>query len=174
MFHFFGKKSQFELYYSKFNSLPVIKKCRHHKAFTAAYLFVISDSMLSSEKYKSKRLENSKQIFSLLEERYLSKEELSIFDDSVMLLAQILNGKIKPRGDWCFYSGEPTGTFYDLHLCYGDLLYAPDCFADYQHSTLVVRGIAESISFSKVLDEAYELMIEYVKTLSDLYLRENS
>lgn len=159
----------FEMYCSKFNAQPVINKCKYHKAFTAAYLFVISDRVIMLRQGEAQRAVYKQQVASRLGEGNLSKEELSVFGDAVDLLSRVFNNGLTPRCDWCACDeNEPTNPFYDLYVCYGDLLYAPDCLANYQRADALKKGIEEDTSFSKAFKETYELSIEYVKRLVDL------
>ncbi|MBQ9785312.1 MAG: hypothetical protein IJW29_07410 [Clostridia bacterium] len=173
MRHFFEGKSIFEVYDAQFNALTGIKKCKYHKAFTAAYLFVISDFMLTAEKHQQMRAENSKRFSAFLEGRGLSKEEHRVFDDAVKLLERVAAHETEPRGGWCRYRDTSDCFFYNLHLCYGDLLYAPDCLKDYQNAPILLKGDAETGNFADDMSEAYDLLAKYMAEIAVMYVEGN-
>lgn len=180
MFQFFKKGKEnsekkgkepsiFEQYYSKFISEPVIQQCKYYKPFSAAYLYVLSDVMLSDAGDRQKREEKSQEFFSFLDEKRFSKKEWSLFDRSLDLFGQILREEIQPRGDWSFYKGDSDNVLLTLFLCYGDLISSPHYIDDYENAPIKLRGFFENIRFFKEFDIISEIMMEYVQDLKTAY-----
>ncbi len=162
MFGGFREKTHFEVYCKKFDSYPTVKKCKYHKGFTAAFLFVLADLLVRSNSDRQEWFEHSKQAVAFVEKR-LSKEELRIFDDSLTLFARIWNGEVMPRGDWCLHNGENDNPFYNLYLCYGDLLWDSEYLNDYESAPILIRGTVEMVDFFKDMWAIQPLMAEYMQ-----------
>lgn len=162
MFGIFREKTHFEVYCKKFDSYPTVKKCKHHKAFTAAFLFVLADLLVRSNSDRQEWFEHSKQAVAFVE-KYLSKEELYIYDASVELFAHIWNGEVMPRGEWCLHDGKNDNQFYNLYLCYGDLLWNSEYLNDYGSAPILIKGITETADFFKGMWVIHSYMAEYMR-----------
>ena len=162
MFGGFREKTHFEVYCKKLDSNPTVKKRKHHKAFTAAYLIILSDLVLGINKDSDEREATIEQAFAFVR-KYLPRKELRAFDDSLALFARIWNGEVMPRGDWCFYNREDENPFHKLYLCYGDLLWDPNCLNDYENARTMLKGIFETTDFFKDIWEVQFCIAEYIQ-----------
>ncbi|MBQ9773222.1 MAG: hypothetical protein IJW30_00990 [Clostridia bacterium] len=165
MFHLVKKKTHFEMCYSKLISFDTVKKCVHHKAITAAYLFVLSDFMWAPKRDEQRRLKNALQILDTLKKHYLSNKELEVFDRALAVFAQILNQELLPRGDWCLYRGERDNPFFNLYLCYGDLIYNSEYLDDYSNAQILIRTTSDIAEFITEFESVHRYVIKYMEWL---------
>lgn len=154
----------FEKFYLKLTAQPIIKKAKNHKAVTAAYLFVLCDFMLMSREQYEERRKASQEIFDITE-KYLSSEQLEVFDDAVELFGKIVRKEVRARGDWCFYDEVPDHGGLATFLCYGDLINAPHYIDDYERSPILIKGIDVQFSFMNDFKAVGGLAEEYLSLI---------
>ena len=166
MFNSFKKKPYFEVYYLKFIDQRIVKNSKHYKPITAAFLFVISDLMTNARYDMQSRTKNAKEIFSILENKYLTESDFEIFDKCVNWFSKIANNEIKPHGFWCLYDGQNNDLFYNLLICYGDLLDNDKYIDNYENAPILIRGITESLDFTReFFNKIGELTHDYLSGL---------
>lgn len=163
MFNFFKKKPSFDLYYSKFISQPIVRKCELHKSITAAYLYVLSDFNYSDNYIR--RRENANDIFSFLDNHF-SNEEMNVFDKVVDLFGKVIRKEIMPRGDWCFYNEDNGNALQNIFLCYGDLINNPSSIDNYEEAPIIIRGLDVQMMFAAEFNDIIlHLTGKYIKSL---------
>ena len=137
-----------------------MQRCPLHKPITAAYLYILNDY---HGRTNPNRAIVAKKIFKLLENKYLSENELVIFDYTVSLFARVLNNEIIPRGDWYFYNGDLSALPDNLFLCYGDLIFDFDLLKEYTNFThpTTIRPIDVQIKFMDDFKKLLPLLDQY-------------
>ena len=148
MFGFFKKKTIFEETYAQITTISVVRNCKYYKPIISAYLFVLSDYIYSMKGKLQTREENAKEIFSVVENKLLDLNELSVFDKCVELFGMVVRKAIRVRGDWCFFDGDMSNTIQNLYICAGDLIRYPDSVFNYENAPLVLSSIEDMLAFS--------------------------
>lgn len=165
MFGFLRKKSPFEKYYAEFLAQPIIKKSENCKPITAAYLFVLSDFSLAAKGKYEERNGTAQKIFSVLEGKYLTPSEMSVFDKTIDLFGQVIRGEIRARGDWCFSNDVGDNSIYNLFLCYGDLIKSPHYLDDYENAPISISGIDTMMNFAVKFNPILNMTTAYLEQL---------
>lgn len=148
MFFFRKTKTSFEQYYREITLLPVVKECDCYKPITAAYLFVLSDYVLMISGRPQDRENEAQKIFSVLDNKLLSPNELLIFDDCVELFGKVLRENISVRGDWCLSLSPSDNPLINLFLCFGDLMCYPTYLTNYENAPICILPVNQLLDFS--------------------------
>ena len=165
MFNFLKPKTLFEKYYKEINSLSVVKSSEYYKPITAAYVHVISDYFYLTESRFQQRIESAKNTFDILENKYLTKNEMSVFDTCVDLFGKIIRREIQARADWFLADRATDNPIINLHGCFGDLLYSSSYIFDYENAPILLRPITDVFSFATQFNNVLNITISYIDEL---------
>lgn len=166
------EKSVFEKYYHIFLSHRTINGKKYCREITAAYLFVVSDFLMSSKDDYDQRAEIAKKNFLVLEKDLFTKEQLDRFDKIVILFSAILREDVFVRGDWCLLKNETREKLDPIQrvfFCYGDLICLPDYIEEYEN--LPLEATKDHIldwmgNFAPSFMELHDLTKEYINQLN--------
>ena len=142
-----------------------IGNCENHRPITAAFLFTLLDA---STEDLDIRMRHTEAISDFLEE--VLDDEIFLFQSCTFTFAKVVRGELLVRGEWCDLDKEKLAEdpFYRTFICYGDLLYNPNCADNYADAPALIKGAGEAFDFSLNMTSLTKKFVSYFKNFQAL------